>query len=121
MRSAALAIVAACGGAPRPTASTTAPVGVNARLGSGGLGTIVMTLAPDAPTAIVDGPFAVSAINPGRALVLAVGSNGACSGELAWFEYSGGGVAVGAGQTLCARSAAHEPVTHGFSGRGEAP
>jgi hypothetical protein len=103
VKHAALAIVAACGA--RPMASTAAPVGVNTQLGSGGLGTIVVTLAPDAPTAVVDGPFAVSAINPGRALALALGSNGACGGELAWFEYSGGGGAVGAG----------------FSGRGEAP
>ncbi|HEY3808229.1 MAG TPA: hypothetical protein VGL61_36870 [Kofleriaceae bacterium] len=108
----ALAIVAAC------AAPSTAAVGVNVPAPSHGPGTIVVTLAPTTPTKIVEGPFAVSSINPGSRLALAMGSNG-CSGELAWFEYSGGGVAVGAGQTLCARSAAREPVTQGFSGHGE--
>jgi hypothetical protein len=95
-----------------------AAVGMNVPAPVHGPGTIVVTLAPNAPTKIVDGPFAVSSINPGSRLVLAMGST-TCSGQLVWFEYSGGGVAVGAGQTLCARSSAHEPTTHGFSGHSE--
>jgi hypothetical protein len=99
------------------SAPVTAAVGVNVPAPARGPGTIVITLAPSTPTKIVDGPFVVSSINPGRALVLAIGA--ACSGDLAWFDYSGGGVTVGAGQTLCAKSVAREPVTHGFSGRTE--
>jgi hypothetical protein len=123
---ATLTIIAACGGVSSPpVASPGAPIGVNARPASGGLGTIVATLPAGTSAAIVQGPFAISAINPGHELELAIGTTGAaggaCSGALAWFEYSGGGVTVGAGQTLCARNVAHETATHGFSGRGDAP
>ena len=126
MKLAALAILAACGATSSPPGSApAAPIGVNARPASGGLGTIVATLPAGTSAAIAQGPFAISAINPGRELELAIGTTGAaggpCSGELAWFAYSGGGVTVGAGQTLCARNVAHDTATHGFSGRGDAP
>jgi len=78
-----------------------------------GFGTVVATLAPNTPTPIVTGPMLISAINPGGSLTLAVGAS--CTGELVWFDYSGGGVAVGAGQVLCARSEGRQR-THGFSG-----
>jgi hypothetical protein len=110
----ALVFVVACGHAmPPPTATT----GANVALGSASTGTIVVTLAPNTPTPIVDGPFAITSINPGRELVFAIGACNAAS--LAWFSYSGGGIVVGDGQSLCARSVDSAPATHGFSGRRE--
>jgi streptogramin lyase len=62
---------------------------------------------------VLQGPFEVFTINPGSNLRLAVAKS--CD-DAAWFTYSGGGVAVGAGETLCAWSLAEEPAVHGFSG-----
>ena len=70
-------------------------------------GTIVVTVAPNTPTPVVDGPFAISSKNPGRELMPA------------WFSYSGRGIVTGAGQSLCARSVDPAPATHGFCGRRE--
>jgi hypothetical protein len=76
-----------------------------------------VTLAPNTPTPIGDAPFAIASIQPGRELMFAIGACNAAS--LAWFSYSGGGIVVGAGQSLCARSVDASPATHGFSGRRE--
>jgi hypothetical protein len=107
---AALALVA-CG-----HAMPAAVAGDDVALGSAASGTIVVTLAPNTPTPIVDGPFAITAINPGRELMVKIG---ACSSAAAWFSYSGGGIVIGGGQSLCARSVDPAPATHGFSGRRE--
>ena len=111
MKLAALALVA-CGHA-MPSATS---AGDNVALGSASTGTIVVTLAPNVPTPIVDGPFAISSINPGRELMVKIGT---CTDATAWFSYSGGGIVVGAGQSLCARNVDSAPATHGFSGRRE--
>jgi hypothetical protein len=108
----AAALLVACGHAMPPATSG----GDNVALGSATTGTIVVTLAPNMPTAIVDGPFAISSINPGRELMVKIG---ACSSAAAWFSYSGGGIVIGAGQSLCVRSVDSAPATHGFSGRRE--
>jgi hypothetical protein len=116
-----IAALAACG--PR-AAMTTSPAvaGVNVGIGSASSGTIVATLAPDVPTAIVDGPFTISAVNPGRDLALAIAADRACTAaSLVWFAYSGGGIVVGPGQTLCVRDVDRAPATQGFSGRREPP
>jgi hypothetical protein len=118
----ALALAALVGGcAPRgaPVAAavaapTTASVAV--AFAWNGPSTAVVRLPPNAIVPVVSGPFAISSINPGRSLSLSIGAN-ACAGVVAWFEYSGGGVAIGPGQTLCARNDAGQPMTHGFTGR----
>jgi len=75
----------------------------------------VITMEAGAPKAIVSGPFAVTSINPGSDLELALVMRGSdCATATVWFSYSGGGVAVGAGETLCART--ETPRTHAFSG-----
>jgi len=79
-----------------------------------GPGTATATLAPGTPTPVVTGPMVIIAINPGGNLSLAVAAS--CTGELTWFGYSGGGVAVGAGQVLCVRNDGLRERTHGFSG-----
>ena len=80
----------------------------------------VVTLAPEVPTAVARGPFLISTINPGGNLVLGLAVHGCDEPGLLWFEYSGGGLAVGAGQILCARSGRNQPRVHAFSGRHEA-
>jgi hypothetical protein len=108
----ALAVLAACGGAPRtspaPSTSTAAPAIT--------YGTAVAVLAAGTPVSVLAGPFAVTAINPGSNLLLGLSTTGACDASVVWFSYSGGGVAVGDGETLCARSTVQAPVPHGFSG-----
>jgi len=112
----ALLALAACRAhAPAPPASSAGPppaVTTVAVTLPAGPGTAVVTLAPDSVTPVVTGPMLITAINPGGNLSLAVAAS--CTGELVWFEYSGGGVAVGRGQVLCART--HSQRTHGFSG-----
>jgi hypothetical protein len=79
--------------------------------------TVVVSVPRAVATPIVSGPFAITAINPGGDLELALSADGACRTVGAgWFAYSGGGVSVGSDQTLCVRSSAHAPRTHGFSG-----
>jgi hypothetical protein len=79
--------------------------------------TLVVAIAPSVTTPIVVGPFAVTSINPGGDLELAVAADPACADVGAgWFEYSGGGVRVGDGQILCARSSAGSVTNQGFSG-----
>jgi hypothetical protein len=79
--------------------------------------TLVVSVPPGVATPIVTGPFAITTINPGGDLDLALSTDGACGAVGAgWFDYSGGGVSVGSDQTLCVRSSAGEPRTHGFSG-----
>jgi hypothetical protein len=71
------------------------------------------------PTAVLAGPFLVDAINPGGELELSIAKDSACTSRALWFQYSGGGVAVGAGEVLCARHYVNgEPVVEGFSGTG---
>jgi hypothetical protein len=80
-----------------------------------GPATHVVTLAPGSPTPIMRGPFEITTINPAGDLELGLAASPSCDGVV-WFQYSGGGAAVGDGQVLCARSSAGEPVTQGFSG-----
>jgi hypothetical protein len=77
----------------------------------------VLTLEPGARTAIVAGPLYISSINPGGDMELALVQGDTCGGNETWFAYSGGGVAVPSGQTLCARSLASEARVQAFSGR----
>ena len=84
-----------------------------------GPGTAVATLAPGAATPVVTGPMLITAINPGGSLSLAVAER--CDGDVTWFSYSGGGLAVGAGQVLCARNDGPSQRTHGFSGEVRSP
>lgn len=79
--------------------------------------TFVIGFAPGATSPVVVGPFAVTSINPGGSLDLAMSGHPDCRDlGSGWFEYSGGGLRVGEGQTLCARSTAHASLRHGFSG-----
>lgn len=113
-------LVAAChhAGAPAPAPVAAAVTAEPQHVGPGP-GTAVVTLAPGAATPVAEGPFLIEAINPGGSLDLAVAPSHDCGDpKLAWFSYSGGGTAVGSGQTLCARSQAGGLRTHGFSGRG---
>jgi hypothetical protein len=83
-----------------------------------GPATAVARLAPNVATAVVAGPFLITAINPGGSLELAVRHDARCDDpDVVWFEYSGAGTAVGAGQVLCARSSASKTRTQAFSGR----
>jgi hypothetical protein len=114
---AALLLLAACHGGAR-AAAPAAPAGpppTDVQPLPAGPATAVVVLAPGVPTPVLDGPFLVTTINPGSSMDLAVAKSHACDGAV-WFAYSGGGVAVGKGQTLCARSAADGPRTNGFSG-----
>lgn len=120
-RACALVVVAACHPAAAPAAASAGPAQAAPPTAvaplAPGPGTAVVTLAPDVPTPVLDGPFLVTTINPGSSMDLAVASSHDCGdAKLAWFAYSGGGVAVGRGQTLCARSQARGPRTNGFSG-----
>ncbi|MBS1117930.1 MAG: hypothetical protein H6Q90_158 [Deltaproteobacteria bacterium] len=87
-----------------------------------GPATAVVRLAPAVPTAVLAGPFEAFSINPGGNLALAIAPAAKCDDpDLRWFGYSGGGVAVGIGQFLCARSDASELRTHAFSGHDGRP
>ena len=82
-----------------------------------GPATAVARLAPNVPTAVIAGPFLVTAINPGGNLELAIAPDARCDAPgLVWFGYSGAGTAIGTGQVLCARSSAGTPRTQAFSG-----
>jgi len=82
-----------------------------------GVGTAVVVLRPGQPVAVLEGPFLVTTINPGSSMELAIAPSKDCAAtSLLWFSYSGSGVAVGANETLCVRSAADGPRTNGFSG-----
>lgn len=123
-RAALLVVLAACksgGGAAGPAA----PVGPSptevAPL-TPGAATAVVVLHPHVPTPVLDGPFLVTTINPGSSMDLALAPNHHCDDpKIVWFGYSGGGVAAGTGQTLCARSDAGVPRTNGFSGYDPSP
>ena len=122
MRTAALALAfVACTHAawtPAPLPTPTEPSPPPATFGAGPA-TAVVILPSSTPTAVLAGPFLVSAINPGRGLELAIAKDSACTDRALWFEYSGGGVAVAAGEVLCARQYAHgAPLVEGFSGTG---
>jgi hypothetical protein len=99
-RLAVLALCAGCAARPPATKPTT-------------YASHVVTLSAGTPAAIVTGAFAVTAINPGSDLELSL-VRGACRDDAVWFTYSGGGVSVGAGETLCART--DKPRAHAFSG-----
>jgi hypothetical protein len=109
----AFAVLAACAHATPVTATATA-AGPDVPYAPPGPGTAVVTLPAHVATAVVDGPFSISTINPGGSLELAVAPTHDCTTALTWFSYSGGGVAVNKGQTLCARSSS--TTTNGFSG-----
>jgi len=119
IRGAILIVLTACahrGPAPPAPAATAPPAAVAPATPVPGPQTVVVTLAPGIPTPVTRGPLGIWTINPGDALRLGVSASGRCDDVAAWFGYSGGGVAVADGQTLCALSSADEPVTHGFSG-----
>jgi hypothetical protein len=80
--------------------------------------TIVVSLRADEVTAILHGPFAVTAINPGYSLYLGLAASADCATvpRDGWFLYSGGGVVVGADQVLCARFQQNDDITMAFSG-----
>jgi hypothetical protein len=105
-----LALFAAC---PAPPEQRTTPVAavVTSPVAR------VLTLEPGARTAIFAGPLYVSSVNPGGDMELALVPGDTCGGDEVWFTYSGGGVAVPTGQTLCARSTATAARTQAFSGR----
>ena len=122
MKIAALAVaLAACSPSawtptPLPTAPTPSPP--PATFGAGPA-TAVVILPSRTPTAVLAGPFLVTAINPGGQLELSIAKDSACTDRALWFEYSGGGVAVAAGEVLCARHYVNGvPVVEGFSGTG---
>jgi len=114
-----LGVLAAChGAASSASPAVQGPAGpppTDVQALPAGPATAVVVLQPGVPTPVLDGPFLVTAINPGSSMELAVAHSHACDGAV-WFAYSGGGVAVGKGQTLCARSGANGPRTNGFSG-----
>jgi hypothetical protein len=115
----ALVLVAACRPAPviaPAPAPAPAPVAPSAPVPKPA--TYVVTLEPGVATPVTTGPFIVRAINPGSDLQLGIGKSETCD-DAAWFVYSGGGAAVGAGETLCALSRTSEPIPHGFSGYSE--
>jgi hypothetical protein len=107
----ALAFVAACHPAPA-AAPPAAPVSTQKPA------TYVVSLQPGVATPVTTGPFIVLTINPGSDLQLGISKSATCD-DAAWFVYSGGGAAAGAGETLCAMSRASEPIPHGFSGYSE--
>lgn len=110
--------LAGCGGAAAaPPATPRAPADREPPAPAPGPRTHVVTLEAAVPTAVLRGPFLVTTINPGAALRLGVSASGRCD-DVTWFAYSGGGVAAGAGETLCAWSTADAALTHGFSGDG---
>ena len=80
-----------------------------------GPATHVVELAPGSATPIVRGPFEITTINPAGDLELGIAKDETCAGVV-WFEYSGGGAAVGEGEILCARSGRDGKITQGFSG-----
>jgi len=103
-------VLAACSGqtpTPVSTAAVPAPRSQPA--------TYVSVVEPGLAQPVMKGPFEILTINPGSDLSLGISASGACD-EVEWFLYSGGGAAVGDGQTLCVLSRADAPVTHGFSG-----
>lgn len=108
-----LSLALAAAGCPAPESPQTTPVAavVSSPVAK------VLTLEPGARTAIVAGPLYVSSINPGGDMELALVVGDTCGGNETWFAYSGGGVAVPSGQTLCARSLASERRVQAFSGR----
>jgi hypothetical protein len=111
----AFAFVAACRAAPvaaPPAAPTPAPAPKQQPA------TYVVTLEPGIATPVTTGPLVVLTINPGSDLQLGISKSATCD-DAAWFVYSGGGAAAGAGETLCAMSRASEPIPHGFSGYSE--
>ena len=125
MKAAAIALVlAAC--LPERPAQTLPPPDVAASASAPattfgpGPNSAVVALAPGTPTAILVGPFRVTAVNPGTAIELSLVTGGACTSRALWFEYSGGGLAIGAGQVLCARNLMPTTVVHAFSGEGGA-
>src|SRR5215813_11405410 len=63
--------------------------------------TRVIQLAADQAAAVLVGPWLVTSINPGG-VELAISPDGRCD-DGTWFDYTGGGVAVPAAETLCAR------------------
>ncbi len=106
---------------PAPVAAGDVPPPGPARTFGAGPASAVVLLAPGVPTAILVGPFQVTAINPGSELDLSIVSGSACAGRALWFAYSGGGVAVADGEVLCARSHAGAIQVDAFSGIGAAP
>ena len=116
MKTVALLVLVGCAHHVAPTAPSEPPRGTPVARAPG-VGTAVVVLAPNTPTAVLEGPFLVTTINPGSSMELAIAPSKDCTAtSLLWFSYSGNGVAVGANETLCVRSAADGPRTNGFSG-----
>jgi hypothetical protein len=98
---------------PPPAVSVVRPLPI-------GPASAVVTLELDVATAVAWGPFLITSINPGSELRLGLAERACDEPGLVWFLYSGGGVAVGAGQLLCARSFGGRSTPQAFSGRHEA-
>jgi hypothetical protein len=119
MRAVALVVLAACAKKPLPPLPPyTQQPGVNLAILGSGAGTAIVTFSYGGPTKVLDGPFVVTAINPGTHLQLAIAVAVGCDDpRLAWVGYSGGGFAVAKGQALCAASVSGDvTVTQAFSG-----
>ena len=113
----ALVLAACAHPAPRSSAPTTRPAVEAIQALPDGPATAVVALDPDVPTAVARGPFLITTINPGGDLALGLATRACDEPGLLWFGYSGSGVAVGAGQMLCARSGRGERQVQAFSGR----
>jgi ABC-type Fe3+-hydroxamate transport system substrate-binding protein len=100
--------VAPSSSAPSPSAPAAPPTPMRA------FDTRVVSPAAGQPIPVLVGPFQVTAINPGTELALMISRDGGCADGV-WFDYSGGGVVVPEGETLCARS--EETRAQAFSGR----
>jgi len=117
VRLAALALLACCksGGTVPPPAGPVGPSPTEIPSRPPGPATVVVALRAHVATPVLDGPFLVTTINPGSSMEMAIATDHHCDASgLVWFGYSGGGVAVAAGQTLCVRTSAAR--TNGFSG-----
>ncbi len=116
MRLGVLALLAACkSAAPAPVATPSGPSPTEVAPRAPGPATVVVALQPHVATPVLEGPFLVTTINPGSSMEMAVAPDHHCDAPaLAWFAYSGGGVAVSRAQTLCVRTDVAR--TNGFSG-----
>jgi hypothetical protein len=123
VRLASLLAVAACASrsapAAQPTSSVALPREPPAPVRS--YDTRVVSLTRGVATPILIGPFEITTINPAGGLELMLSGRGCGDASALWFSYSGGGVVVPAGETLCARSWRDGAVSQAFSGKGPAP
>jgi hypothetical protein len=123
LRLAPLLAIAACTGRAAPAAAPTASVALPSEPPAPvrSYDTRVVSLTRGVATPILVGPFEITTINPAGGLELMLSARGCADPSALWFSYSGGGVVVPAGETLCARSWRDGAVSQAFSGKGPAP